>query len=489
MRFTPLPALALLVAQAALAQAPAPAPGTLSLEQAITIARQNNPTFQQVVNGRRSADAQVRSAYAAFLPSVGTSFSSSYNQGGRQFFGGSVLEASSDALTSSYSLGLNYSLSGASLMQPKVARANREAVEADITGSQELLRQNVTQQYLSVLAAQARAEIQDTLVATARTQLELAKTRVEVGSGTSLDVRRAEVALGQAEVTALTARNNVNVEKLRLFQQLGIAMPGDVRLTTTFRVTEPGFSLDSLLSLARRANPVLEALRTRERAAGTVLKQRQSGYTPTLSMSAGWGGQSFEYTDANFVVSQQERSMTSARSSCLTTDSLRTRVGMPGLDCNRFVFTPDMAAAVRSENDHWPFKFDRQPMQLTATLRFPIFDNWNRELQVQQAAVERDNARFSTRARELQLQSDVTQSYLSLVTAARTVALREANLAQAREELALATERYRVGAGTFLDVATSRNTYAQAQIDHVSAIYDYHRSFAALENAVGRPLR
>lgn len=489
MRFPPLAALALVVAQGLQAQVPAAAAGSLSLEQAIAIARQNNPALQQVVNGRRSADAQVRSAYAAFLPSLGTSFSSSFNQGGRQFFGGSVLDVSSDALTSSYQLGLNYSLSGASLMQPKVARANREAVEADITGSQELLRQNVTQQYLAVLGAQARAEIQDTLVATARTQLDLAKTRVEVGSGTSLDLRRAEVALGQAEVTALTARNNVNIEKLRLFQFLGVAMPADVRLTTTFRVTEPNFSLDSLLSLAQRANPELEALRTRERAAGTVLRQRQSGYTPTLSMSAGWGGQSFEYTDASFAVGQAERSMISARGSCLAQDSLRTRVGMPALDCNRFVFTPDMAAAARSQNDLWPFKFDRQPMQVTATLRFPIFDNWNRELQVQQAAVSRDNAKYSTRARELQLQSDVTQSYLNLVTAARTVALREANLAQAREELALATERYRVGAGTFLDVATSRNTFAQAQIDHVGAIYDYHRSFAALENAVGRPLR
>ena len=42
---------------------------------------------------------------------------------------------------------------------------------------------------------------------------------------------------------------------------------------------------------------------------------------------------------------------------------------------------------------------------------------------------------------------------------------------------------------TFLDVTTSRGTYEQAQIDRLNAIYDYHKAFAALESAVGRPLR
>jgi outer membrane protein TolC len=75
------------------------------------------------------------------------------------------------------------------------------------------------------------------------------------------------------------------------------------------------------------------------------------------------------------------------------------------------------------------------------------------------------------------------------MTAYRTVALQEQNATKAREELSFADERYRVGAATFLDVITSRGTFAQAQIDRVNAVYDYHRAFAALEAAVGRPLR
>jgi outer membrane protein len=128
-------------------------------------------------------------------------------------------------------------------------------------------------------------------------------------------------------------------------------------------------------------------------------------------------------------------------------------------------------------------------MSFSAFISMPIFDNLQREQRLQEAIIQRDNAKYSVRARELQLTADVTQAYLNLQTAIKTTQLQEVNAARAREELSFAEERYRVGAATFLDVTTSRGTFEQAQIDRLNAIYDYHRAFAALESAVGRPLR
>ena len=108
---------------------------------------------------------------------------------------------------------------------------------------------------------------------------------------------------------------------------------------------------------------------------------------------------------------------------------------------------------------------------------------------LQEAIITRDNAKFNVRARELQLTADVAQAYLNLQTAIKTTQMQDINAQKAREELAFAEERYRVGAATFLDVTTSRGTFEQAQIDRLNAMYDYHRAYAALENAVGRPLR
>jgi outer membrane protein len=462
----------------------------LTLDEAISLARRNNPVFLSQSSNRRTADAAVRSARGAMLPSADASFGTRYQQGGQQVFNGLSFSNSSDAVQSSYGLNLNYRVNTGTFVNPKAAVANREAVEADISGSSEQLRAAVTQQYLSVLQAQARSALQDTLVKTAESQLELAKAKLSVGMGTSLDIRRAEVALGQSQVALLTARNNVEVEKLRLFQQLGVAQPADVQLTTDFPVIPPTFSVDSLLELARRQNPAILALRSRERAATLNVRVAKAAYTPTLNLSTGWGGNSYQYTNSDYLVDQARGGVMNQLANCLVQDSIRTRVGLASANCNaRYVFTDAQAAAIRSSNNQFPFKFERSPLALTASLSLPVFDNFNREERVQRASVEREAAAYNVKAKDLAMTADVTQAYLTLKTAAQTVALQEQNATKAREELSYAEERYKVGASTFLDVVTSRGTYEQALIDRVNAVYDYHKAFAALENAVGRPLR
>src|SRR5215212_1747707 len=462
----------------------------LTLDEAVTLARRNNPIFLQQTGNRRTADAAVRSARGALLPSADASFGTRYQQGGQQVFNGLSFSNSSDAVQSSYGLDLNYRVNTSTFVSPKAAAASRDAVEADINGSSEQLRAAVTQQYLSVLQAQARSALQDTLLKTTETQLELAKAKLAVGSGTSLDIRRAEVALGQAQVALLTARNNVEVEKLRLFQQLGVTQPADAKLTTDFPVNPPNFAIDSLLDLARRQNPAILALRSRERAAGLNIKVAKAAYTPTLQLSTGWGGNSYQYTNSDYLVEQARGGVMNQLASCLSQDSLRTRVGLSSANCNtRFVFTDQQADAIRSSNSQFPFKFQRSPLALTASLSLPIFDNFNREERVQRAAVEREAAAYNVKAKDLAMTADVTQAYLTLKTSAQTVALQEQNATKAKEELAFAEERYKVGASTFLDVVTSRGSYEQALIDRVNAVYDYHKAYAALENAVGHPLR
>ena len=484
MRFTlPLAAVALL-AQAAQSQAPS----TLTLDEAIQLARRHNPTFLQTVNARRSADAQVRTAYGNLLPSLDAQLSGRYQQTGQQFVQGIALRNDSDIMQGNYYIGANYTLNSDVIFQPRLARANREAAEADVSGNAELLRSTVTQQYIGVLQAQARAILQDTLIATAKAQLELARARQAVCSGTILDVRQAEVALGQAEVNALQQQNLARVQVLRLFQQLGVSRPDTVTLTTRFTVTPVSFDLDSLKRIAKEYNPALGALRSRERAANTNVRARQGSYLPTLSLSTGLGGNAAQFTNAQFLVDQEAASRINNFESCSTMDSLRTGAGMPGLSCASAFppLSPAEAAAIRSSNT---FDWNKAPRSFSAFISLPIFDNFQREQRLQEAQFQRDNARFNVRARELQTEADVVEAYLNVQTAIRTIELQQVNAQRAREQVTFAEERYRVGAATFLDVTAARSQNEQAQIDHLNAIYDYHRQFAALESAVGRPLR
>ena len=471
--------------------APAAAPAApLSLDDAIGAARRNNPVFLSQTNARRTADAAVRSARGAFLPAADLSFAGRFQQGGQQYYNGAALGANSNAIQGSYGLSLNYRVNRATFVQPRAALAQRAAVEADINGSAEQLRASVTQQYLSVLQAQARSALQDTLLITVQTQLDLANAKLAVGSGTILDVRRAEVALGQSQVALLQARNAVEVERLRLFQQMGVLQGGPVVLTTDFPVSVPTMSLDSLLDVARQRNPAIVALRSRERAADLNTSVARAAYTPTLSLSTGLGGTSYQYTDPNYLVSQSMLGLQRAQVACIQQDSIRTRVGLPSANCTgpAYTLSASQISDIRAGNGQF-FNFSRSPFGLSAQLSLPVFDNFSREERVERAQVDRENAAGDVRAKELALTADVTQAYLTILADAQTVVLQTQNAAKAREEVAFAEERYRVGASTFLDVVTSRGSYEQALIDRVNAVYDYHKAFAALENAVGRPLR
>src|SRR4051794_21714256 len=201
----PAPAQAAPATSAPVSPAPAPQPAaaatapvaTLTLDEAQQLARRNNPALQQTVGAQRSANAALRSSYGAFLPNADASFGTQYREGRPQFLNGVSFGATSATLGSSYDLSLTARYSASTFIAPRLQRANVRAAEADVESGSEQLRADVAQQYLTVLQQQARAGLQDTLLANARLQLELARARAAVGSVTQLDVRRAEVAVGQ----------------------------------------------------------------------------------------------------------------------------------------------------------------------------------------------------------------------------------------------------------------------------------------------------
>jgi len=464
---------------------------TLTMDQAVAIAQRNNPDFQVTKNNRRNASYELRTAYGGLLPQLSASLAGQYQQGGEQFFNGVSLSSNSDVLQSQYSIGLNYRINAASFIAPKVQRANSAAVNADIAGASSTLTNTVKQDYLTALQSFAQADLQDSLVANAKAQLDLAQAKSQVGTGTLLDVRRAEVALSQQRVSLLQARNQNDIDKLRLFQQMGVTEPVGVRLVSTLNVGDPLPSLDSILAMAHRQNPAVVALRLREHAAALTVASEKTEYTPTLTISTGIGGYTYEYRDPNYLVNQAQLNTSSEQSSCIATQEVRQAVGLPNTlsQCSAIQFTAADAAALRAQNAQFPFSFTRAPASVTAQISLPIFDGFGREQRLQESEVARENARYNVRSKELALNADITAAYLSLQTAQQTVSLQQQNSAKARQELDFVQSEYGVGLSTFLDITTSRAAYAQAEADRINAVYNYHKAFATLESAVGRPLR
>lgn len=468
-------------------------PATLSLADAIAIAREHNPAYRQALANRGPATWGARNAWASlFIPQVTASAGFGYTGPGSQRFLTADFSQSVATSSSSYGLNLDWTLSGQTLAAPGLRQAQSNAADADVVGARAALVNGVTQQYLTVLQARENAAVAAKQVTQQENALELAQARYKVGSATLIDVRQAQVARGQAEVAALQAAANVKVQKLTLFQILGVPAPTDVdsvALTDTFALIPPTWTLDGLLSMAEAQNPQLAALRSRETAAGWGVRAAAASFGPSVALSAGWSGFTQKFNNLDPIILGEQANLGFQYSACQTNDSVRAGAGLAPLGCGQYVWGPAQEQQIRSANGQYPFHFTQQPFQARLTISLPLWLNFQRPMQVSQASADKDVASEQVRAEALALRTQVSQAFLNLQVAYQTVAIQDTNRTAAREQLELATERYRVGSGTFLELTDAQVTALRAETDYINSVYDYHKALAALEAAVGRPLR
>jgi len=406
---------------------------SLTLDEAVQLATQNNPTYLRTYNLQRSADAQVRASIGQLLPTSGASFGANYQQGGSNVVQGTEIKGP-DTYSTSYNFSVNYFLNLGTLAAPSAAKANRAATLANVDGARATLRGQVLQAYLNAVQSRVLAAVQDTLMQAAQTQVELAQAKYQAGGATILDVRNAQVGVGLAKVGSLNAANGAKRDILRLSQVLGVTVPPDVQLSTDFPTDVPALDLTALIDRAHRSNPTIVALRSTEHATARALSIAHLQYTPSLSLSSGYGKQALDHAS-------------------------------------------------------FPFAFSKRPYNVSMGLSLPVFNGFQREQNTALARVTHDNAYLDLKERELQLTNDITDAFDALATAKEAMDLQAANSATARQVLEFAEERYRIGAGSFLDLATARTQCSRAELSRVAAVFDFHRAFATLETAVGDRLR
>ncbi|HXE57450.1 MAG TPA: TolC family protein [Gemmatimonadales bacterium] len=498
-----------LAAQDSTPAAPPPAV-SLTLAEALELARRNSPAFRQVRNDAGPARWAVRNAYGNLLPTVNSGVDFGYTGSGQSNFGGGFTRATSPYLSSGYGLNLQWQLDGTRLSAVGQQKANQRATEEEIAGAEHGLTVDVTLQYLTALQAAAQVAVARQQVARNEEFLQLAQARYRVGQGTLLEVRQAEVQKAQSEVQLLRNLQAENDAKLELLRRMGVTPPAPVErieLTDSFPVTAPEYRLDQLLAMAEERNPSLRALRAREDAAEAGVRAAKSAFLPSLTLQAGWSGFTQEFTDDGLVIGGPLASARETARNCEFQNNLIRALpggGIPnepngGLipDCNAFAglngsgtaLDPALEARIRKQNDVFPFDYTAQPFRATLSVSLPIFTGFGRSLRLSQARAQREDAEEGVRARALQVRSEVHSRFLNLETAYRAIAVQEVSRRAAREQLQLAQDRYRLGSGTSLEVTDAQNAVQRAEADYVNAVYDYHKALAALEAAVGRPLR
>ena len=95
-------------------------------------------------------------------------------------------------------------------------------------------------------------------------------------------------------------------------------------------------------------------------------------------------------------------------------------------------------------------------------------------------------AEYELEQARLNAQVEIRQLHNGLVEARERANVSRETIEQSNEELRLAQERFRVGAGTALDVIMAQVNLANSRAQEVQAVCDFLIAKAQLDRAVGR---
>ena len=449
----------------------------MSLEQAIDIAINRSQEVRLAQSQVRLAEAQVAGARSAAMPQLDArlgytrTFASPFSGGGGFTLPDSLrFEPDTTAPLADRVRYLERrtptaGLGGLGSLFGDLPFGQANAYTAVLTGSQTLYeggrvgaglrmareflaaaRLNVQEQTadieLQVRSSYYRARLAQELVGISQAALDQAQRflrseqlRREAGTGSELDVLRAQVSVANLQPHLIEATNASEVATLDLKRLIDVPLERAIALTTTLDVPATIAAVDSL-------------------AAGEILSRRAA------------------IAAQERQVALREAQVTLARSGYLPSVSLNVNAG-------RQIFPTD------------PFRFDqewRNDVYASLTVSIPIFHGGRTRSEVAQAQVAVDQERL----RLAQLRESVQVSYHSALgereRSRSSIAARELAAQQAQRVYDLTVLRYEQGMASQLEVNDARLALLLARTNLAQAVADFYIAHANLARAAGAPM-
>ncbi|HET7565520.1 MAG TPA: TolC family protein [Gemmatimonadaceae bacterium] len=407
----------------------------ISLADAVALAQRNSPSTVQSRGQMRNADASVKGAYAAFIPSLNVSLSRSYqsNSGSGRIENGQIVGTPSN-WNSGMGLGASVTLfdGGKRLFDIRTAKANVGAASANDVSQRFDVALNVKQAYFNALAARESEAAADAQLKEAQQQLSVSIAQVTKRVATKSDSLRSVIAVGNAKLALLTAQNNLrsaNAQLTRLVATPYTVTPGEA---DTLELGALAVDSTQLLQLAFQG-PGVKAAQASLVAAHASSRSARTPYLPSLSVSFQRNGNG-----------------------------------------------PDMQYGLGA-----PFRYNTS---WSFGLSYPLFNQLQREQSVVRADVTENNAEATLRDAKLAAEQQLTQYLGALQTAQERINIQTVSVTAGEEDLRVQEQRYAVGASTLLDVLTSQTALNQARAALIQARLDYRVAKAQIEALVGRDL-
>jgi outer membrane protein len=398
---------------------------TLTLDRAVALALEHQPSLRGVEAGVRAASAGARQALAGFLPSVAFSATDTRT-------GGTVLvnPAIPPAVRSysSYSAAVQGNLTlwdfGKTSGRYSQNAHLSDAALGDYASAREVLAVNTEVAYFAFLQARRVVTVNEEALATTSRHLAQAKAFYSTGRRPQIDVTKAEVDSLNADVNLIQARNAYLVAKLQLENTMGVHPANEYAVVDSFTVPSTFTSLPEARSNALRNRPELIASKARLDAGNAGVTAAWGQHLPTIAAFGGYTWNGFDFPLLS-----------------------RWSAGL--------------------------------------SFSLPIFQGFALDAGVEQAEANRDIAQSNLDVLTEAVMLEVEQQWLAVREAAERAVATAKLVQESAENLNLVERQYAAGVATALDESDARLTLSNSEITDIQAQYDYRTALVRLRRAMG----
>lgn len=417
--------------------APAPA-GKLTLKQAVDTALSPQGSTRVQLAGEAVEQSKARSGQArgALLPNLDSSLSHQSQTRNLRAFGFEIASPIPGIAIPSFvgpfttmdaRLTANQSLFDFSAIRRyQAARTGVRAAEADSGSARDQVSAQVASQYMVAVAAQANVEAAEANVALSQALADLAENRRKAGTGTGIEVTRAQVQLANDRQRLLVAQNDRRRAHLQLRRAMGVSLDGEFELaeTLTYRPAEP-MTPQQAIEAAVKSRADLKAQQRREETARLNYSAVKWERLPSVGGFGDYGA-----------------------------------IG-PGLG---------NAVPTRTYG---------------VSLRLPVFDGGRRDARRSEGASQLRQEEIRGRDLRAQAELEVRLAVDDLRSADDQFKVAEEGLAQAQRETEQARRRYEAGVASSIEPTDAQTRLARARDNRIAALLNYNLARINLAQAMG----
>jgi len=399
----------------------------LTLTQVVDVALRNSPFTREAWWRARAAAAEVAIRHATLAPEIDVEAdlrrTRQAGQGGETVF---------QQTTWGPAATINYLLFDFGGRQADVESARQSLYAAGFAHNQAIqdVVLSVERAYYQYQGTKALLEAERANLRDVQTNLQAADERRRAGVATVTDVLQSRTAVAQAQLNIESLEGQLLAVRGSLAAAMGLPanLPYDVGpLPAEIQPRQTGEAVEELIARALGERPDLLAARADVQAAASDVASLRADLLPRLFLQGTVSRQAF-------------------------------------------------GSSVGSANNLYSG---------TLTLSYPLFDGGGRRARVRQAEADRETARSRAEGLEQAAITQVWTDYAAVRTAAQRIETSRTLLASAEESERAASERYRAGVGSSLDLLTAQSTLAAARAQEVQARADWLLSLAQLAHDTG----